>query len=828
MPDLVSVGGKLLNIGGKVPSFMATPNPAGSNLVISYYNLLQDLFVDLAAGHPTPYGEVKVSGANWRSQTLWENGHLNRDGSLATAPVGMTGITGYEILHDGFADNPSYYTGRTLVVESDQGKFKDASNNTIGISSLGATLSDTTWHEELEETASASQTVFTLTNGAHSGADWNDNQVHVFVDGLLEASRQTPTTDYTVSKSGDDAVVTFTSPMAGGEVVFIKIHRHEYEIDTAGWGGNAPRAAGPLISTTVGNASVIEDWGPPRVFFKDEEADYRDRFNNPRKMLAPWFRNFYGFETHMRFMDVFNPMRSDTAVPAEMASLTDATISGQAGSISQNGFDYEVNGGIGHRQSNPILPLLDYCKNEHAHTIVPWINMPVFIGMPVHATTESTSIQTGGSTQLGYVRLREDVVDFGQTITLDSETVAGVATLDLANNRVVLDAAGNFSHTTNSPNTHYKFTISFTDVEGNAQTYTHDMRVIWSGSYYYWWVGTGDAWVDNETYYDNHWAWDQWADFWLDNLKAANWSETDEIYLEYGNEIWNNAAVFAPATGFSSGCGTIKNQHESNFNGCGWISAKIKKAIDDRITARTALAPGHADYLPHSYNITMIVGLQTAVGEYGATSRFEGYSGFFESAEGGSLTGAALDAKMGEIRPCIANYHSGAFQNNGAANYTGLSDATHHAQVQSDFDADPVQMWSDVYNYYAATGAGTDDLTRMIWFENRYNEINVACTAYKTGLPVCYEGMSHDDNIPSEIKNYSGFWASYIDEMYTKVDGVGAQLVALNAARLRALDPNIPVAVYWGQYEAGLQPWAGGQYQKADNGYTLAVKALGV
>ncbi|WDI31582.1 hypothetical protein PUV54_00035 [Hyphococcus flavus] len=819
-----SIGGASAMIGGSLLAMTAAAPASQDQLVVSFYDFKTDPYVDLVASHGTPYGEVKVSGSNWRSQDLFEGGYIDQDGTMTSAPAGLTQITGYEILYQGFSNNPSYYNGRTLVLECDQGKFKDGSNNTIGISQLGATLSDTTWHEESEETATNGQTQFTLTNGAHSGADWNDNQVHVFVDGLREAHRQTPTTDYTVAKSGDDVVVTFQSAMSGGEVVFIKVHRREIEIDTENWGTSAPRSAGPFPVTNIGNASVIEDWKPLRVFWKDEEDDFRDRFNNPYKFFAPWFRNYYTFQTHLRVMDLFDPMRNCASVPADMALLTDATIGGGCGQMRPD-HDYTANGGVGHRQGNPILPLLDFCKQT---SCTPWINMPVYVGSPFYPVVEYTSIQSGGSTQLGYLWFNPNEVDLGETVTIDSQSVAGVATLDVANKRIVLDADGNFAHSSNSPNVIYKVTVSYTDVDGDPQTFTCSLRVITDGAgNYYWWRGADD-WEDNETFYDDHRAWDLWADWILDQLVAVDWSPSDEVIIEFGNELWNGAAAFDVATQYAASCGVQKAFHEANYSGAGYISAKLKKRLDDRMTARAL-----------SFNITMALGVQTSVGAYFVESRMEGYSGFWEGTEGGSLTGSALNAKLAEAKICITNYWSDALSNDAASNLTGETGATHVTEVTDAYDADEAAFWQSVEDWYLDDTASGGDLNsikyKIRWVTELYDACQAEAENWNTKVQWSYEGGSHDfsGSIPSGIRSHSGFNASYYNQMQGPGD-LAATIWATFVSRIRAKDPTFAPAAYGGPYDSEQdagdygQPWAYGEYQATLNAYATAIQASGV
>lgn len=819
----IKFGTSALKFGTSALAF-GIATAALSEISVSYYPFRSEPYTDLGQGC-YGYGEVKVSGANWRTHTLYAGDYLEQDGTCTTLPTGTTQISSTEFLSPGFADNPDYYVGKTIVFERYQGKFI-GSGNSYAPSQLGAATLSVDVHLEQEASGNGSQTAFTFTDAA----GWDADQIHVYVGGYLPEHKLTGGTDYTVADDGDDLTVTFdTAPASGSDNIFFLLSRKEYALDPASWGSTPPRSEGVFYVVTIGTASAVENYRPLGIFFKDEEARYRSRFTTPRNMFATWFENYYSFAKYMRPMDAYIPMTSNASVPADMALLTDASISTSTLDNHFADFDYAATG-VGMRQANPILAHLDYCKNAYAQTRVPHITLPCYFGYPMYVTVQSTTVQTSKASQLGYQWFNPNVVDLGETITASSPSVADVVTIDTANKRIVLDADGNFSHTTNSPEAKFSFTLNFTDVNAISRSIVMKYRVIYdtgnSGQYLFW-PDTDDAWISNESYYDGHWCWNQWADWLIDQLVAVDWSETDEVLLELGNEIWNTARRFAAATGYAAGCGTVKAFHESGLSGNGYLAAKFKKRFDDRVTARMALDPGNPDYIAHGYNLTMAIGTWTSVAGYAATSRLEGYSGFWEGTEGGSLTGSPLTAKIAEAQLFMTNYYGQPFVDDASRNMTGLSGSAHVTAITDAFDADEDGFWSDVYDWYAATGAGTDDLTRIIWIENRYDEIQAVCESYGTIVRGCYEGGSHDDSsgIPSGIRSHSGFAASYYSHMQ---GATGAAIWNLMVTRLRAKDSNFVISAYGGPYTVVStdfgQPWQYGAYQAALNGYATAIR----
>lgn len=872
---------------------------AEGELVVSYYNFKQDPYVDISASLVRPQtGDVKVSGGSWRTQDLYENDLIDLDGTILSLPAGTSGIDGNEILYAGYGDYPAYYNGRTLVMERRQGKFK-GSGNSMNIFQVGATLSTTTWEFEESHSGDGSTTTFAFT-GVNAGSEnWSANQIHVYVGGYRKQHKMKAGTDYTVAANGADIDVTFTSaPAIGTDNIFLLLHRKEFELDTDNWGTSPPRDAGPYPTYSIGTPSAVQDCMLADIFFKDEEADIRARFDTPRKMFAPWFRAYYDFPHVIRPMDLYDPMRNGAAVPADMAEVDDQSIGCKAGS-SRTDYDYNVNGQIGVRQANPTLPLLDLCKNEYAAVKTPWINIPCYFGLPVYPAVLPRYIQEGTSTCI--VWLRSTVVDFGQSVSLSNASHAGVATVAAGGKRIDIDASTAFTHTSGEQS--FTVDVNFTDVESNAHTYTLRLRILnWnkgvSGDYMIW-HDIQDAWVDNESYFDNHWCWTQWADWLLDQLEAVNWSSTDEVLLEIGNEVWNTATEFVMNTSFAKGPGIVKALGgDHNLTGHGWIAAKLRKQIDDRMAARSL-----------SYNITDAIGTWTAWGNASVTDqKLSGYKQYWESAEGGSLSGQALLDKQAQAQVFITNYYSSPFVNDFQRNYTGLQDLSstysgdavdgvkttyaftnagrswatfgddeiivelddvvqtynvdytvalngnnrditfttapaaatkiefiapplHTPQVEADFTADEETFWNThVYNYYAATGAGTDDLTRIIWIENRYDEHHAKAQEYNTICRGSYEGGSHDDsgsgNIPSSIQAISGFMASYESHMQ---GAFGGTIWDLMVSRLRAKDPNFMIAAYGGPYDwTAPQAWAYGAYQTTKNAYAIAVENTGI
>lgn len=784
-----------------------------SEISVSYYPLRSEPYTDLGQGC-YGYGEVKVSGANWRTHTLYAGDYLQQDGTCTTLPTGTTQISSTEFLSSGFAENPDYYVGRTLVMERYQGKFI-GSGNSYGASQLGAATLSVDVHLEQEASGNGSQTAFTFTDAA----GWDADQIHVYVGGYLPEHKLTGGTDYTVADDGDDLTVTFdTAPASGSDNIFFLLSRKEYALDPASWGSTPPRSEGVFYVVTIGTASAVENYRPLGIFFKDEEARYRSRLTTPRNMFATWFENYYSFAKYMRPMDAYMPMNSNASVPADMALLTDASISTITLDNHYADYDYAATG-VGMRQANPILAHLDYCKNAYSQVRVPHITLPCYFGYPFYVTVQSTFLQSGGATELAYMWLKPTEVDFGESVTLTDQTPSGAFSLDSGNKRLVIDMSLATSH-----EEEMSVTVNYTDVDAVSQSYVQTFRAIDVGSGgFHAWPKLVNSWADNETYYDNHRCWNLWADWFLDQLVAAGWSSSDEILLELGNEVWNTARRFEAETLFSRGLGDQKSLGgDWKLTGHGWIYGKFKKALDDRMAARAL-----------SFNITMAVGTWTSYGVSGdvTNEKLSGFKQYYESTEGGELSGGALAAVQAKAQIFITNYWAGPFTNSAGSNLTGLTDAAHVTAVTDAYDADEEAFWTSVYDWYADTEAGVGDgsnvYNRIRWIEFKYDNHQAVAETYNTIVRGAYEGGSHDDSsqIPSGIRSHSGFAASYYSHMQ---GATGAAIWNLMVTRLRAKDSNFVISAYGGPYTVVStdfgQPWQYGAYQAALNGYATAIR----
>lgn len=881
---LLKLGTSLLAVGGALiylDDGAGTPpplDPNGLQLVTAYYPLQTSPYTNLARD-ANPFGAVSKSGGGWyRTQDLYEDGHIDAsDGTVLSFPGDVTGWSSTEITSYGFAENPSYYTGKTLVVECIQGKFK-GSGNSIGLFQPGAVFSSTYTNLEQEYTASAAQTQFTFTGAA----GWTASQIHVYVDGYRQEHKKVAGTDYTVADSGGNLLVTFATPMTGGENVFILINRHEYVLDPANWGTSPPREAGIFVSAPVGTVGAISNLLPPVVYFKDEEANFRASFTNPLYVLANWLREYYSYANGTRVfrtMDTLDPQRNFGTVPADHGGVKPWAVASRGNHLAD--FDYTFGGGMGVPQSWPNREVLAFCKDQG---IIPWLDMPSCTGMPHAPGFELDKIQTGANTARLY--LKETVVDLAQPVSLSNPSLANVATLNLAKRRIDYDFTP-MSHAGSGVEADFSVTLNFTDVKGIPRSYIIRHPVSsWDphdGNSFLPFPNWKYLWLDNTDYFLNHWAWNDYADFFIDDLVAVNWPTSSPVYFEHGNEQWNTAQPFLAQTTYSHGAGmqfASDYVNSGNLCGNGWLAARFDKAIQDRLTARGL-----------SFDIRPISGAWTAI-NWSSTARLFGFNRFWSSANGGSLSGPALQAKLDRLKIALTNYYSGALSSNASWNYTGLPDyqefsgtgaqtqytmtgaagvaqndvvayvagvqqtpgtdftvadsgsnlivtfavapafeayiiintGVHANKVIQDWTADENAFWmTTVYNWY--TGAARP--YNQGWVVDLYDQhiANVEAYGLDATNIVFYEGGSHDNdaggNISGRLVSNPAFMASYD----TYMNGVlGAALWNDMANKIIARNPDSWIAVYGGPYKWFVgQPWAYGQHEKPKNGYATAI-----
>ena len=791
--SLFSVNGKLLTTASGLAIAASvsavTPPASASTIQLSYYQLFQAPYTDLTQNMNAVFGTPRGAGGaamDERQIELWREGYLADDGAVTGGFPNAETYASAAMLSQGYAANPDFYNGRVLVFEAREGRFVGPGNDIDQGGGLGATTLLVDLELEQDFTANGTQTDFVFTGAA----GWAADQIYVYLDGHSHAERQKPGTAYTVADNGGDLTVSFATAPANGANVFCSLVRKEVRIDDSSTAGTYPNGG-----ISVGTPANIQGF-KLGIFFKDEEADYRARFDEPRKAWAPWLRAKLANSNSIRPMNLGFPMANEACVADDLARMTDQTLNARpAGTHPDNNWDLN---GSAMRQANPNLALLDFCANHDGIVRTPWLTIPGWFGLPVFPTINPELLQKG--TPTARISMNPRVMDLTQPITITAESVAGVATVNVAEKHFYIDGTDKFSHTGETP---YSFTFTFTDVRGNPQTYTHVLRILhWSPNGpndYLIWQQADQWWSSNQSYFENHWACASFADLFLDWLESVNWPAAHKVLVEVGNEIWNIARPFYVATSHADGVGSVYGSFGS-YGGHGYLIAMLKKAIDDRQAARGL-----------NYDFRMVIASWTA--SPGTTdAKLKAYKYYWETVEG--LSGSALAAKMAETEVKITNYWGGAFVDDAARNFTGLSGQAHTDQVLSYFPNNTAQLESDVYDWVASD---RHEISTIKWITDKLQEhMNFAAT-HGSSVTGSYEGGTHDDGaggaIPQALKDNAEYVAWYLTRF---IEGpVEADTWDLARTRILAINPDFELSKYGGFYNSSKEnPWGLGQHER--------------
>lgn len=282
-------------------------------------------------------------------------------------------------------------------------------------------------------------------------------------------------------------------------------------------------------------------------------------------------------------------------------------------------------------------------------------------------------------------------------------------------------------------------------------------------------------------------TWDEFTKELADRLVASGYSPEKPLYIEIGNEIWNNARPFSLNTSYFRGIGRGLRNDWRHREAYGAVLARFANSFEEELKRRSL-----------DYNVTYVLASHTA-NVSATTKAIEGFNYQVESMQADA---DALIAKTGlaltSYTRCSASFSKQRFK--GAKG----KELIHLWEKAIDENAESLKR--ELHDFcVTASGHGVLSLQYIVKSWRLHQE-----AARKNGMRLigAYEGGSHDqpDEGLKESKKFAEWWLDFHWGHY------GADIIRQTNLALINEFPGVMLSDFSSMGPVGRAPWVEGHY----------------
>lgn len=584
------------------------------------------------------------------------------------------------------------------------------------------------------------------------------------------------------------------------------------------------------------------------MFFKDEEARFNDRFNNPWKEWSPAFCDV------MDNWDILRPMdqmgnHTNAITHIKDFNQQDDPCWGGGTKFFEVGSPIAANTHSRRMGHSPEV-FLNLCENgsPSGNPWTGWIDIPICLGSPIRAICHSLvtatasqrtyyvdGVQQQFSTDDNLFWFDPAFVDLSTITVVSGPTMGAIASVDTTTGRVIYNPSAGTPWPDGENNGDESITFQFNRIDydlsggGNAPstgaqvTFEVPIRILWNGAElaHYCRIRVGDMWTRNKAWFQDANRWQSNVRSLVDAIVASGYSTTRPLYVEMGNETWNTFTNFAALREWCVGVAEAhrteweawqtansKNNVQEELGGVGLLLAYLRKYVEDELSSRSL-----------SYNLKWICSSQTANSSF-AKAMTQGHLFALDDIFGYTAQ-QQTDAMAGfyAAGTSYTNQSLTDLTNNPDNNISGTTGTAHEQWILDRFDgtepgypADSSGLKADIISWL--TGE-TIKSQNNAWVVSEHNEAKSFTEGEGGNWFGDYEGGDHQQNlnIPSAVtssprtnsagQTFSEWYQSEFNNGQARVD-VARDLYEKRIAN----DPNDHIAAYgWLQSRTWGAPW---------------------